>query len=159
MGRTPILHQQGRSHGKVSAIAALTVPPCRRRVGLYFSLHREANITAIRVVRFLRHLVRQLQKTILVVWDRSLTHRAKVVLRLLRRSKRLRTFFLPAYAPELNPVEMLWAHLKHNPLANLAPADPGQLSRATRYHASRLRHRKNLLRSFLYATPLFSRAE
>ncbi|HEY6969107.1 MAG TPA: transposase, partial [Candidatus Angelobacter sp.] len=32
----------------------------------------------------------------------------------------LRTFFLPAYAPELNPVEYVWSHCKMNPLANLA---------------------------------------
>jgi putative transposase len=119
-------------------------------------MYAEANITAPRVVRFLRGLMRQLQKPLIIVWDRSQTHRAKCVARLLKRSERIHPFFFPSYAPELNPVEMLWGYLKGNPLANLGAADAHDLARVTRYHASRLRGRKSLLRSFLYATPLFS---
>lgn len=155
-GRTPIFYRKGRCHGKVSAIAALTVPPRRQRVGLYFSLHSETNVTAVRVLRFLRGLRRNLQKTIFIVWDRSQTHRAKIVNRFFDRSRTMHRFFFPSYAPELNPVEMLWGHLKGNPLANLAPDTAHELSLATRYHATRLRRRKSLLRSFLRATPLFS---
>ena len=43
-GMTPILAQRTRSRQKVSAIAALTLAPRRRRVGLYFSLYPDANI-------------------------------------------------------------------------------------------------------------------
>lgn len=136
-------------------IAALTLPPRRQRVGLYFSMYAEANITAHRVVRFLRGLLRQLQKPLIIIWDRSQTHRAKCVNRLLKRSGRIHPFFFPAYAPELNPTEMLWGYLKRNPLANLGATDAHDLARITRYHASRTRVRKSLLRSFLYATPLF----
>lgn len=156
-GRTPILLHRGRWHKKVSAIAALTVPAIRKRVGLYFSLLSDANFTASRVVKFLRSLLCQLQKPLLIVWDRSQTHRAKVVTRFFKRNRKLHHDFLPPYAPDLNPVEMLWGHLKGNPLANFAPADAKALAYATRYHATRLRSRKDLLRSFLYATPLFSR--
>jgi transposase len=156
-GQTPILLHRGRWHKKVSAIAALTVPPRRKRVGLYFSLLSDANFTASRVVRFLRSLRSQLQKPLLIVWDRSQTHRAKVVTRFFKRNGKLHHDFLPPYAPDLNPVEMLWGYLKGNPLANFAPADAKALAYTTRYHATRLRHRKELLRSFLYATPLFSR--
>lgn len=156
-GRTPILLHRGRWHKKVSAIAALTVPARRKRVGLYFSLLSNANFTAKRVVRFLRNLRTQLQKPLLVVWDRSQTHRAKIVTRFFERNSKLHRDFLPPYAPDLNPVEMLWGHLKGNPLANFAPTNTKALTYMTRYHANRLRHRKDLLRSFLYATPLFLR--
>lgn len=154
-GKTPLLHQIGRRHGKVSAIAALTIPPRRQRVGLYFSLHTGKNITAPRVVSFLRSLRRQLQRTVFIVWDRSLTHRAGTVNRLFVQPDKLQRFFLPPYAPEINPVEMLWSYLKSNPLANYAPSTPQKLSGTTRYHAAKIRHRPGLLRSFLYATPLF----
>lgn len=155
-GRTPIFYQPGRYHGKVSVIAALTVPPERQRVGLYFSLYAEKNITAVRVLRFLRALRRQLQKTILVVWDRSQTHKAKIVNRFFERSRTIHRYSFPSYAPELNPTEMVWGNLKGNPLANLSPETAQDLSRVTRYHARRLRRRKHILRSFLRATPLFS---
>ena len=156
-GQTPILLHRGRWHKKVSAIAELTVPPRRRRVGLYFSLLSDANFTARRAVQFLRNLRAQLQKPLLIVWDRSQTHRAKIVNRFFERNSKLHRDFLPPYSPDLNPVEMVWGHLKGNPLANFAPTDAKSLAYTTRYHATRLRRRKDLLRSFLYATPLFSR--
>jgi transposase len=156
-GRTPIFCRTGRAHRKVSAIAALTVPARRKRVGLYFSLYPNANITALRARSFLRQLSRQIQKRLLVIWDRSNTHRAKLMDRHFARSKRMHRAYFPPYAPELNPVEMLWSYLKRNPLANVAAPDVDALFRTTRYHARRLRSRKELLRSFLYATPLFSR--
>ena len=109
----------------------------------------------MRVARFLSELRRQVQKPLFVIWDRSLTHRAEVVNRIFARSSRLHRFFLPPYAPEINPVEMVWGHLKSNPLANYTPNNPKDLSQTARYHVSRLRRRKHLLRSFLYATPLF----
>ena len=34
---------------------------------------------------------------------------------------------LPAYAPELNPAELVWGWSKHGRLANLAAADTGWL--------------------------------
>lgn len=156
-GRTPILIQRGRSHQKVSAIAALSIAPRRRRVGLYFSLLADANITADRVIRFVRELRRQLQKPMIIVWDRSNTHRAKIVNRFFARGSTLHRESFPPYAPDLNPVEMIWGHLKGHSMANFAAMDVQTLGRTTRYHATRLRRRKDLLRSFLYATPLFSR--
>jgi transposase len=156
-GRTPILLHRGRWHKKVSAIAALPVPSRRRRVGLYFSLLSDANFTASRVVRFFQDLRAQLQKPLIIVWDRSQTHRAKITNRFFDRNSKLHRDFLPPYALDLNPVEMLWGHLKGNPLANFAPTDSKALACMTRHHATRLRRRKDLLRSFLYATPLFLR--
>jgi transposase len=123
IGKTPILKQVGRSHKKVSVVAALSVPPRRRRVGLFFSMHTDTNITGVRVVRFLRHLRRHIRKPILLVWDRSNTHRAKVVSRFFAEHGGWDAASFPAYAPELNPVEALWAWLKTNPLANWAPPD------------------------------------
>ena len=155
-GCTPILYQKTRSHRKVSVIAALTLPPRYRRVGLYFSLHKDANITARLVVRFLRALRRQVQKPMLIIWDRLNTHRAVVVQRWLRRQSKVHVDFFPPYAPELNPVEHFWGYLKGNPLANWAPKDIRELAVRARYHAGRVKDRGALLLSFLEATPLFS---
>lgn len=154
-GQTPILKQVGRSHKKISVIAALALPPRRRRVGLFFSMHTDTNITGVRVVRFLRLLRRHIRKPIILVWDRSNTHRAKVVNRFFAKYGHWTAAFLPAYAPELNPVEALWAWLKTNPLANWAPPDVYVLGAIARHHTRRICKRPALLRSFLTATPLF----
>jgi len=40
--------------------------------------------------------------------------------------------WLPAYAPELNPVESRWSHTKYSDLANFVPDDTPRLKRAVR---------------------------
>ena len=153
-GQTPILAQRTRSHRKVSALAALTLAPQRRRVGLYFRLQADANLTAPDIIQFLRHLRRQVQRPIVVVWDRLNAHRGHAVQRFLRRCPSVHLEFLPPYAPELNPVELLWSHVKCNPLANYAPVDVADIHRAA-HRALRCRRRRYpLLRAFLAGTPL-----
>ena len=153
-GQTPILYQRGRARDKVSIIAALTLSPRRQRPGLYFSLRANENVTTAWLVPFLRALRRHLRGAFILVWDRLPGHRAHVVTAYLHRRHRP-VALLPPYAPELNPVEILWAYLKRNPLANFAASDAAQLARVATRHVQRLRRRPELLRSFFDATPLF----
>jgi transposase len=56
-------------------------------------------------------------------------HRSSAVWDFVRQQEgRLWLEFLPAYAPELNPVEYLWLHWKHHELPNFCPQDFPQLS-------------------------------
>jgi putative transposase len=48
----------------------------------------------------------------IVVIDNLGSHRSKVIRRLIR-SVGARLFFLPKYSPDLNPIEQLFAKLKH----------------------------------------------
>jgi hypothetical protein len=114
-GRTPVLVQRGRHLQKVSAIAALAVSPRRDRVRLYFRLHPQADISSDQVIAFLRYLHQELREPCLLVWDRLNAHRAKRTTQFVARLQHLHTFFFPAYAPELNPVEYAWGYLKINP--------------------------------------------
>ncbi len=155
IGQTPILYQRGRSFQKVSMIAALSVSPVREHLGLYFSMVTNGNIIGASVVRFLVNLRCHLQKPLLIVWDRARIHHAVLVRNLLRKDPLIQIEFLPAYAPELDPVEPFWGYLKQNPLSNFAPRDICAVSRATRYHAKRIQKMQRLLRSFLHATPLY----
>ncbi len=50
--------------------------------------------------------------------------------RQLARYDWLQVEYLPAYAPELNPVEAVWNHTKYGDLANLIPADREDLRRS-----------------------------
>jgi hypothetical protein len=62
--------------------------------------------------------------------------------------------YLPPYAPELNPVEYLWAWLKTNPLANDPAVDLHNLANRTRRAALSVQRRQDLLRGFLRHTGL-----
>ena len=108
-GQTPVLIQRGRHLGKVSAIAALGVPPRRDGARLYFRLHPQAEIGTAQVIGFLRHLNQELKGPCVLLWDRLNAHRAKRTAQFVASVQHLHTFFLPAYAPELNPVEYAWA--------------------------------------------------
>lgn len=153
-GVTPMLEQRTRSYQKVSAIAALCVPPSRDRVHLYFRLHPRTNLNAISIRDFLRQLNRQLDASWILIWDRLQAHRARIVQAFLASQSNVRSEFLPPYAPELNPVEYLWAWLKTNPLANAPFFDVDELADQARTHARSLQHQPSILRSFVLHSPL-----
>ena len=112
-------HWQRRD--KISAISGLSVSPKRRRIGLYWRLHIN-NIQQPEVCDFLRHFLRHLCGHVIVIWDDLNTHRAEPIRDPCRRFPRLHLERLPAYAPELNPDEGVWHHLK-DALANGRPND------------------------------------
>jgi hypothetical protein len=155
-GQTPILLQRTQSHKKVSAIAVLCISPERNRVSLYFRLHPDANINGELVLQFLKHLRKQLKNhALMLVWDRFLAHRAKKVQSYITNSKNFSAEYLPPYAPELNPLENVWAYLKMNPLANNPPPDVATLAKTAQCHGKSIQNQQLLLRSFAKHTPLF----
>lgn len=57
-----------------------------------------------------------------LIWDGLSSHGSKVMKAWLAKQRRwLVVERLPAYAPELNPVEQVWNNLKSGELANLCP--------------------------------------
>jgi putative transposase len=60
----------------------------------------------------------------------------------------LTVFQLPAYAPEVNPVEPAWSHLKRS-LANLAKRDITQLTTVVKTRLRQMQYRPGLLSGFL----------
>lgn len=150
-GQTPLGPHRYR-HDRVSAISAVTVSPVRQHCGLYAHFHL-ANITHVEVAIFLRQLLRHLPGPIIVVWDGGAIHRGAAVRALLARHPRLHVERLPAYAPELNPDELVWSYLKGR-LANRRPDTVAalltDLTRVTR----RLRRSPALLRAFIVGSAL-----
>ena len=61
---------------------------------------------------------------------------------------------LPGYAPELNPVEGVWANLKGQEFANYAADTLDDLTRQARRGITRVRRRPGLLFAFLDRTGL-----
>jgi len=153
-GRTPVIRQRTRSHQKVTVIGALCVTPQRDRVHLYFRLHCNANVNALRIVEFLTQLNRQIGAPLVIIWDRLTAHRARPVQNFLADHRHIRSVLLPPYAPELNAIEYLWGYLKINPMANHPILDAQALTAETRCHARSVQHQQHLLRSFIRHSPL-----
>ncbi len=89
----------------------------------------------------------------MLVWDRLNTHVSRVMRELIAERAWLTVFLLPAYSPDLNPVEGVWAHVKRS-LANLAVMDLDQLEVLVRTRLKRLQYRSGTLDGFIAGTGL-----
>ncbi len=121
----------------------------------YFRLF-PGTIRSPQVVEFLEHLLRHLPGKLLIVWDGLRSHRSRLVWDFVRQQHgRLWLEFLPAYAPELNPVEYLWSHWKQHELPHFCPQTFGQLSHHARQALCRMRKRPTLVIAVWQQADLF----
>lgn len=97
---------------KLSTIGAITSG------GQFLQHTKSGAIRSGDVVRFLTHVLRHVRGEIVVVLDNAGIHRAKVVQAFVARHERLSMEYLPPYAPELNPIELVWAYVKRTVLGN-----------------------------------------
>ena len=151
VGQTPILLHRYR-HDRISAISGIAVSPKRFHCTLYCQLY-EDNIQGEEVAVFLRHLLRQLRGHLIVLLDNGKTHRSDPVGELLARTSRLHLVPFPPYAPELNPDEGVWNHLKSN-LANGRPDTQAELMDVLADDICRLAASQSLLQGCIQQSDL-----
>lgn len=139
-GQTPLLRETF-NWDKFSLIAGLTLH------NFYFRIH-EGSIRGPEAAEFLKTLLRHIPGKLLIVWDGAAIHRSGPVKEILTSSAgRLWLERLPAYAPELNPVEYLWAHLKEHQIANLLIEKGWELSLHATRALRRMRRRPRIIRA------------
>lgn len=150
-GHTPLLRHSYK-RDRISTISSLTVSPAYRRLGLYVHFH-PSNITGVEVVTFLRHLLRHVRGSVVLLWDGSPIHKRALVRVFLQRHPRLHVYPFPAYAPELNPDEFVWTKARRD-LSNSAPTDLRDLTQRLHRSLRRLQRAQRLLRSCIFASDL-----
>jgi transposase len=141
-GQTPVL-RHSFTWNQLSVVAGITFHD------LYFKCVTGA-VRAPEVVAFLKTLRRHFAgQPLLIVWDRLQAHRSRLVRDYVAtQGDGIQLEFLPAYAPELNPVEYLWAHWKQHEMANFCPKDFTVLSAFARARLKRIQRRKALVPAF-----------
>jgi transposase len=142
-GKTPTLRVfETRDH--LSVMSAITTQ------GWLFTMVRDDSLTSVESVRFLKHLLTQLGRNLLVIWDGSPIHRGKAVKAYLAdgAAKRIHLEPLPPYAPDLNPDEGVWSHLKCVELRNRCCLNLGHLRHELDLAVIRLRRKPYLVQSF-----------
>ena len=106
-GATPIVQATGARYG-ISLISAITSKGHMR-----FMIKEKGGVNADVFIEFLKRLVVGQARPIFLIVDRGPAHRAKKTLEFVKTlNGKLRLFFLPPYAPETNPDELVWKHLK-----------------------------------------------
>jgi transposase len=141
VGQTPILREWWtRDH--LSAIAALS-PEGK----LYFHCQDHA-INSADVVAFLEHLLREVPNRMVIIWDGAPIHRSHLIQEFLANgaAQWIHLERLPAYAPELNPGEGIWAQLKGVELRNLCCFNMPHLRHELRDAVKRVRRKRRILK-------------
>jgi transposase len=140
-GQTPII-QQSFTWKQMSAVAGLTW------WRFYFRFFNGA-IRSEQIIEFLTALRRQIKGRLLIIWDGVATHRSRLVRHWLEEQDgHIAVAALPPYAPELNPVEAIWAYLKKHEIVNLCLNTIAEVSDFARRRLKSMQRRPRLIQAF-----------
>ena len=119
--------------------------------GRLYVAGQDQPFTSEDIVWFLTKLCgRYRKRNLLVIWDGAAIHRSEAVKNLLRdKAGRIHLERLPAYSPELNPVELVWSYLKRS-LKNQVFINLGELAIAVLAQIKRLEENPKLVQVFFH---------
>jgi transposase len=124
-------------------------------VRFYFRLFA-GSIRSPQIVEFLKALTQITGRKLLIVWDRLQAHRSRLVNQYVEQQHgNIALEYLPAYAPELNPVERIWGYLKTHAMPNFCARDLGDLTYAARRRLRSMQRRPTLVSAFWKQVELF----
>jgi transposase len=110
-GLTPIIPATGGRY-RINMITAIT-----NEGEMYFQICSES-LNGNTFIEYLKNFVKDSHDPIFIIMDGHPVHRSKKVEEYVKNTDGLEIFFLPAYSPILNPVELLWNNVKAQGLAH-----------------------------------------
>lgn len=114
-GKTPVLVLSQSKRSRINLISAIT-----NQGRMRFMMYRDT-LSAEVLIRFLERLIREAGRKVFLILDNLRVHHSRKVREWLAdKLDKIELFFLPSYAPELNPDEYLNADLK----ARMSAAEP-----------------------------------
>jgi DDE superfamily endonuclease len=149
----------GRGSGRVSLAGLIAMRPGRRtRLCYRLRVHRgrkgeRRSLSETDYIRLIDGVHQLLGAPIILVWDRLNTHVSAAMKQLIAARTWLTVFLLPAYAPELNPMEGVWSQCKRS-LANLTAGTLDRLAALVRNRLKSLQYRPATLDGFIAETRL-----
>jgi putative transposase len=158
-GVTPVVKVTAKGTVRVSVAGLCCYRPGHRSRLIYRTLlyrGRKNEPKGFRepdLIRLLDAAHQQLQAPIVLVWDGLSLHKTPAIRAAIAARSWLRVYQLPAYAPELNPVEKVWSTMKGS-LANLAVHTATGLATAVKNRLKRMQYRTRLIDGYLTGTGL-----
>ena len=147
-GETPVL-SSFQTYDHLSIMSGVTMG------GKLYTLVRDAALTSLEGVVFLKHVRRETKSKLLVIWDGSPIHRREVTTFMQNGGpSHIHLEQLPPYAPELNPDEGVWEQLKNVEMRNLSCKDLNHLRIELNLAINRLRSKPRLIQSFFAGAKL-----
>ena len=144
-GRTPVVPCPGQRQ-RISAASAVNA------TGGFWYCTYEGGLTAELFVRLLRQMMRHRVKPVHLVVDGLPAHKTRLVKDYVQSTGgRLTLHFLPGYAPELNPDELVWSHVKRTGVARTPLRRGERLRDKIEGLLTKIKQAPRLLRSFFQA--------
>jgi transposase len=144
-GQTPVVERPGQRQS-ISAASAVNA----RGAFWYCTYH--GGLNAELFVTLLRRMMRHRSKPVHLVVDGLPAHKTQLVKTYVAATNGMLTLhFLPGYAPELNPDELVWSHVKRTGVAR-APLRRGEkLQEKIEAQLRAIKRMPQLIRSFFKA--------
>jgi len=144
-GKTPIVRVESKRL-KINMLSAIS---CRGK--LRFMLYKD-NMDSDKLIDFMRRLVRDTPRKVFLILDNLRVHHSKKVADWLEKHvDQIELFFLPPYAPEFNPDELLNADLKRGLSKLCSPRSLDELEHNVRAHLQKLRFIPAKIASFFHS--------
>jgi len=143
--KTPILQTEAKKM-KINMLSAVS-----KRGKLRFVLYKD-NMDAGKLIDFMRRLVKDTSKKVFLILDNLRVHHSKkATVWLARHKAEIEIFYLPPYAPEYNPGELLNSDLKRGIGNRAMPKTESALEHNIRSHMKTLQIKPEKIRSFFLA--------
>jgi transposase len=144
-GQTPVVQRPGQRQA-ISAASAVNAK------GAFWFCTYEGGLNAELFVELLAKMMRYRRKPIHLVLDSLPAHKTALVKKYVVSTKgRLTLHFLPGYAPDLNPDELVWSHVKRTGTARRPLQKGEKLRDKIEEQLAKLQKLPHLVRSFFNA--------
>jgi transposase len=144
-GETPVVERPGQRQS-ISAASAVNAR------GAFWYCTYEGGLTAELFVKLLKRMMRGRTKPVHLVVDGLPAHKTKLVKEYVASTSRMLTLhFLPGYAPELNPDELVWSHMKRSGVARSPLRRGEKLKYKIEAQLAKIKRMPQLVRSFFQA--------
>jgi len=144
-GQTPVVERPGQRQS-ISAASAVNSK------GAFWYCTYQGGLNAELFVSLLKKMMRRRLKPVHLVVDGLPAHKTALVKEYVASTKGLLTLhFLPGYAPELNPDELVWSHMKRTGVARTPLRKGEKLQDIIEAQLAAIRKMPDLVRSFFRA--------
>ena len=144
-GHTPVVVTSGQRQS-INVISAVTAR------GEFWAATYTGKLNAEAFVAFLQNFMKGRRGKALLVLDGHPAHKANIVKQYVQSLKgRLELHFLPPYAPDLNPDEFVWSHMKTNGVSKKPLKKNESMRKRVEEDIANIQGNPELVRSFFSA--------
>jgi transposase len=144
-GQTPVVERPGQRQS-ISAASAVNAR------GAFWYCTYQGGLNAELFVTLLKKMMKRRTKPVALVLDSLPAHKTALVKEYVASTNgRLMLHFLPGYAPELNPDELVWSHMKRTGVARTPLRKGEKLTDKVALQLAAIRRAPQLVRSFFKA--------